>query len=229
LTGTAILKDEEIPDSIPPVEPQKDRIQALLAGFLAQKDPITIEAVNFRQQLDLERLNLANQKTRLKPKFNLTIGASQDEQTYSLNVAQKYQVRSYFAGVSGNWTIFDGFSAGAGKRTSLARIRQLETDYRGLTERLAQQAQSQARLIEFDTRYNSINDRLVTSAEGNLNLKKQEFQRGVASEDAVTTAQMGLYEAQLNAYVSRSEYYTQLGEFLGTVVEDPVLANLSGK
>jgi len=60
-------------------------------------------------------------------------------------------------------------------------------------------------------------------------LKKQEFQRGVASEDAVTTAQMGLYEAQLNAYVSRSEYYAQLGEFLGTVVEDPVLANLSGK
>jgi outer membrane protein TolC len=229
LTGSPPLREEEIPDAIPPVAPQLERIEALLAGFLAQKDPPSLEAVNFLQTMRIERLNLANQKTRLKPKFNFTIGASQDQQSYSINVAQKYQVNSYYAGVSGNWTIFDGFSAGAGVRSSMSKLRQMENDYRGLTERLAQQAQSQVRLIGFDARYTSINDRLLASSESYLAQKKEELTRGVSSEEAVNGASIGLHEAQLNAYVARADYYSQVGEFLGTVVEDPVLANLPVK
>jgi outer membrane protein TolC len=229
LTGLPLLRDDEIPASIPAAATQDQAVQQVLSGFLAQKDPPSTEAETFRKSLEIEQLNLANTKTRLRPKFNAVIGISQDEQSYSVNVAQKYQVNSYYGGISLNWSIFDGFSTGAAVRSSLNRVRQMQQDYRSLTERLAQQAQTQARLAGFYARYASINDRYLISGEGNLRSKKEEFARGVISEEDVSGAQLGLFDSQINAYSSRADYYNQLCEFLGTVMEDPVLGNLAAK
>lgn len=229
LTGTPELKDEDIPDEIPLVASPTESVQGLLAGFLAQKDPPALEAVNYLQLLEIERLGLAIQKTRLKPKLNFVLGASQDEQSYTANIAQKYQVRSVFAGFSGYWTIFDGFSAGAGVRTARAKVRQMEKDYRELTEKLAQQAQSQARMINFSARYVSISDRYLSSNRGNLRTRTEEFSRGVIAEEGVSAAQLALYDAELAAYTSRADYYAQVADFLGTVMQDPAIQNLSDR
>jgi outer membrane protein TolC len=226
LTGGAVLKDEEIPDNIPAVPQQDAEIQRLLANFLAQKEVPTVEAAVYRQSMELERLNLANQKTRLKPKFGLLVGANQDEQNYNVLVSQKYKVQSYYAGVAVNWTIFDGFSANAGVRASLAKVRQMEGDYRGLTERLAQQAQNQAKLVSFSSRTAKVTDRLYEAGESGLQTRREEFSRGVIAEEAVSVAQIDAYTNQITAYEARSDYFNQLSEFLGTVVEDPVLANV---
>ena len=40
---------------------------------------------------------------------------------------------------------------------------------------------------------------------------------------------MGLYDAQMSTYSVRSEYLRQTGEFLGLIVEDPVVSNLTDK
>ncbi|MFO1449168.1 MAG: TolC family protein [Opitutaceae bacterium] len=229
LTGQPMLADSEIPDVIPAISTQDSAIQGMLSGFLSQKDAPTPEALNYRNSLEIEKLSLANQKTRLKPKFNLVVGVSQDEQSYSLNVAQKYSVNSRYAGISVNWTIFDGFAARSAVRTSLSKLRMMENDYRVLTDRLAQQAQTQAKMAGFYARYASINDRYLDSGEGNVKSKKEEFTRGVIAEEDVSVAQLGLYDAKINAYSSRADYYNQVTEFLGTVVQDPVLSNLSVK
>lgn len=229
LTGLPALSDAEIPDMIPAIADQSEPVQRLLAGYLAQKDPLTAEAETFRNTLLIEELNLKNQKVRLMPKFNLVLGASQDEQSYTIDVAQTYLVNSYYAGVSLNWTIFDGFSAGAGVRTARARVRQLQIDYRNLTASLAQQAQSQAKMATFSARYASINDRLLVSSEGNLRAKNEDFNRGVSAEEDVSVAKLGFYDAQINAYTSRADYFNQLCAFLGTVMEDPILDNLVAK
>jgi len=229
LTGGAALTDDQIPDAVPAVASQAQAVQDVLAAFLSQKDPVSVEAQNYRDALEIERLNLANQKTRLLPKFNLVVGTTQDEQSYSLDVAQKYQVNSIFGGFSMSWTMFDGFSARSATRNGLAKVRQMERDYRSLTERLATQAQSQAKLAGFQARSASIYDRLLDSSEGNLRTKNEEFQRGVIAEEDVVNARIGLIDAQINAFANRAEYYTILGEFLATVREDPILANLSAK
>ncbi len=229
LTGSAVLSDDEIPDDIPAVADQNEAVQRILAGYLTQKDPVTIEAETFRKSLEIEQLNLKIQKTRLRPKANLVLGLSQDEQSYTINVAQKYQVNSYFGGVSINWTFFDGFSAGAGVRSALAKVRQMQLDYRSLTENLAQQAQTQARLAAFSARYVSIYDRLLVSGEGNLRSKNEEFTRGVIAEEDVSVAKLGYFDSQITAYTSRADYFNQLTTFLGTVSEDPVVGNLANK
>lgn len=225
LTGTPPLRPEAVPDVIPAVADQSSALNSLVQGYLAQSELPSYEAVSMRNALDIERLNLANNKTRLKPKLSLVAGANQDEQRYSA-LGSKYKVDSYYAGVSVGWTIFDGFTARSAVRSSLARIRSMESDYRVLTDRLAQQAQSQARLAGFAARSAAINNKLLDSAEGNLSEKTEQFARGATSQEQVSLAQLNLYDMQLTAYLSRIEYFSHVSELLGTVRDDPVLANL---
>lgn len=229
LTALPVLRDEEIPDAVPPVRPQVEALQTLLAGYLAQPESPAYSAMMARRTLDIERLNLAITKTRLRPKFNFVVGTSQDEQSYTLNTALKYSVQSFYAGVGANWTLFDGLATGAAKRTMYAKIRQLERDYRALSERLAISAQNQVKLVGFAARTVAINDRVLESSEGYLNTRRDEFNRGVISEEDLNASQLALYDNQIMTYTSRADYHTQVGEFLGTVTEDPVLANLGGQ
>lgn len=220
---------EDIPDSIPGAAHAPAGMNQLLAGFLEQKDPVSTEAATLRKQLEVEQLTYDITKTRLWPKLNASAGVSQDEQNNYFGSGARYQVTSVYGGISINWTIFDGFSAAAALRNSLARRRLLENDYRQLTERLGQDAQTQVKLAEFAARNMSINDRLLVSGEGNLRSKNEEFNRGVRAEAEVHQARLGLYDAQINAYGARRDYLLSVGDFLGTVMEDPVLANLTDK
>jgi outer membrane protein TolC len=227
LTGGALLADEAIPDAIPAVNYDEADIARQLAGFLSQKELPTAEAVKMRKELEIQELNYANSKTRLRPKFNALVGVSQDEQSYTINVAQKYRVNSIFAGVSLYWTVFDGFAAGASQRGVLLRRRQMETDYRLLTEQLAQQAQVQAKQVNFAARSMKISDVALVTAGGNLKSKQDEFARGVIAESEVSMIQLALYDAQLNAFTSRMDYLNRIGDFLGTVAGDPVVSNVT--
>jgi len=225
----AAFTDADIPDGIPATGSAPDSLNQMLAEFLGQKDPVSGEASTYRQLIAVEKLNYEIARTRLWPKMNAAIGFTQDEQSNLYGTGAKYQVTSQYVGVSLNWSIFDGFAAGAAKRNTLARRRLLENDYRVLTERLAQDAQNQIKLVGLSARTMSINDRLLVSGEGNLRATNEEFSRGVRSEAEINQAKLGLYDAQYAAYASRREFLMSIGDFLGTVVEDPVVANLAEK
>lgn len=229
LAGITEIPDENIPDSVPAASYNPAAFDALLAGYLAQKDLPTVEAVAMRQQLDVQNLTYENSKTALRPKFNFIAGTSQDEQSFTINVAQKYKVNSLYAGLSVSWTIFDSFYARAGMRNVLARRRQSENEYRSLTERLTTQAQTQVKTINFAARNMSITDRYLESGEGNLRVRREEFKRGVRSEAEVSLAQIAFYDAQINAINSRADFLIKSADFLGTITEDPVLANVVEK
>jgi outer membrane protein TolC len=229
LTGLPELRDEEIPDDIPAVQDQTAAIQAALADFLSQEHPKTASAINNEKLREIEKRNLAIAKTRLLPKLSFQAGINQDEQTYGLTVSSRYSVNSLYYGLSVNWTIFDGFAARSAQRSAYARIRGLERDYKKLTEQLASTAQYQAKMIGFFQRYAVINDGLVPSSEGNLATKRDDFQRGINSEDDVAAAQLNVYDTKLLAFASRQDYYNQIVDFLGTIAEDPVLKNLPAK
>jgi len=225
LSGAA-LPDEAIPDAIPVLTYDAPALDRLLAGFLGQKDYPTTEAYVMRQQLEIERLSYATSKTRLLPKLGAVLGVSQDEQSYTINIAQRYKVNSIFGGISVNWNIFDGFAAGANERNALARRRQVENDYRSLTDTLAQQAQTQVKQINFTARSMSIADRQLIASESTLKSRQDEFSRGVIAESDVSVTRLMLYDSIINAYNYRIEYLTRMGDFLGTIVEDPVVANI---
>ena len=226
LTGLPVLPDDQIPDDIPVVRDEGAALQAALAGFLAQDKPQTAAAVTNQKMLEIEKRNLAIAKVRLLPKVSAQAGINQDEQTYGISLNSRYSVNSLYYGFSVNWSIFDGFAAGAAKRNAYARIRQLERDYRAITEQLAATAQYQAKMAGYAMRYAMVNERLVESSEGNLSVKREDFTRGVTSEDDVAAAQLNVYDTRLIALSSRLDYYNQITDFLGTIAQDPVLKNI---
>ena len=229
LSGQPEMTDDAIPDAVPAVPYQAAAFERRLVDFLAQKELPSIEAVTLRKQLESDSLNYSNLKTRLRPKFNLVFGVSQDQQNFTANVAQKFNFTSLYAGVTANWTIFDGLAAQAAVRTGRARHRQMENDYKDLTERLAQQAQTHVRQINFAARSMAILDRTLVSVEGFLKSKQDDFARGTSSEDEVNLARLSLFDAQISAYNGRNDFLYRTGEFLGTVMEDPVVANLPAR
>lgn len=226
LTGVTVT-EQDIATEIPTINYQAQNIEQVLAGFLSQKDPPTPQAEALRKQMNIDDLAYRNQKTRLLPKFSFQVGLNQDEQSYTTNSADRYQVDSMYAGLSVNWTIFDGFAASAGKANALARRRLNENQYRALTEQLAIDAQAHVKSLNFSARSMSITDRILVSAAGSYQARKAEFARGVVSENNVIQDHLSYYEALISADNARIDYLIRLADFLGLVAEDPVLANAS--
>lgn len=229
LTGQAELRDDQIPETIPTLSYDASSIERLLAAFLAQREPPAPEAVVARHQLQIAELNYKNEKTRLRPKFNLVVGANQDQQTYTLNTAQKYRVNSLYGGISLGWTLFDGFYSRSLRRNALARLRQTEIELGDVYHRVGQQAQSQAKQLNFAARTMAIHDRALVSAEGNLRTKTGEFQRGAVAESDVTLARLAMLDSRIYALNARIDFLFRVTDLLGTLTEDPILTRLPVK
>ena len=230
LAGMGSIGDDAIPEMVSETPYNTGPIDQLLAGYLSQKYPPSNEAYNYRQQIEIAELTYANAKTRLRPKVSAVLALTQDEQTNFNNVkGSRYTVASNYAGISINWAIFDGFAAGAATRNALIRRRLLENNYRQLTEELAQNAQSAVRQINFSARNMAISDRLLVNNSGYLNTIRDDFKRGVKSESDVGQVQLNVYDAEINASNARADFMVRIGEFIGTLNEDPIVANLGGK
>ena len=57
-------------------------------------------------------------------------------------------------------------ASGAATRSSLARRRQIENDYRSLTVQLARDAQAQAKQVDFSARLMEIANRVLVATNG---------------------------------------------------------------
>ena len=229
LAGSGVISDEAIPDSVSETTYAAGPFDQLLADFMSQKDPVTPVAFDLRQQIEIANLTYANAKTRLRPKVNAVFALSQDEQSNYLGGGTKYTFDSRYAGISISWAIFDGFAAGAAKRSALIRRRILENDYHQLTEQLAQDAQAAVKQINFAARTMSIYDRLSVSNQGYLNTTREDFRRGVKSDSDVGQVQLNVYDAEISAANARSDFLMKIGDFLGVLNADPIVANLPVK
>jgi outer membrane protein TolC len=163
---------------------------------------------------------------RLLPKLSFVAGFSQDEQSYTIDPSLKFGLQSAYAGISVNWTVFDGFATKAAKRSSLARVRQLEANYKQYTESVASDAQRNARQLSFAARQMAIQERLFDSNRNFLNFVKEQRSRGLSSDSDVTQAQLRYNSGFLSALEARADYLLKSSEFVGLVSEDPNLAHL---
>jgi outer membrane protein TolC len=229
LAGAGTISESVVPDSVPLPTYASSSVDQLLAGFLAQKDPVTTEAQVLRDQIKIENLNYANAKTRLRPTINATFGLTKDQQNNLYGQGLDYSVASIYGGFSLNWTIFDGFSSRAVVRSTLASRRRLENTYSQVTERLAQDAQTQVKLINFSARNMAIAERMLESSTGSLRTAREEFNRGVKSDAEISQIQIYLFDSQINAANARIDFLLKVGDFLGTITQDPVLDNIGTK
>lgn len=222
LAGLPEFTDAQIPADMPQFAHDQAAIDRLVADFLSDPAPATPEAANLRRQRQIEELGLANHRTRLKPKVNAVAGVTQDEQSYTLNTADRFRVLSLYGGFAVNWTIFDGYAARSATRTSLARLRQLELEAEETLQRLRQQAQWQAKHVGFAARYMAMADHALASTEGSLRAKEEDLKRGTAAEADVAVGRIQLMDSRAAAFNARIDYLGRVAELLGTIARDPV-------
>jgi len=226
LCGVPVLEDSAIPDEIPDVSELNPAFEPMLASYTSQQEPDSYALKNLGDQIEVEKLNYKNISTRLYPKLNLLLGTSQDQQSYSTNIANKYQVTDYFVGLQLNWTIFDGFAQKGSAAASLARRRQLEQSFKDTAANLPETARSQYKQVGYSRRSMEIANRILVSSTGALRDKKADAGRGLASETDVNTTRLSYEDTRINAYTARSDYLMKSAEFLSTLQQDPALANL---
>ena len=226
LSGTPVLSDAQIPEEIPDPAGPVPALEPMLADYTSHKEPNSYNLKYLGDQIEVEKLTYENTKTRLLPQLNFQIATSQDQTSYTTNIAAKYRLTSIYTGFMINWSIFDGFATRGAMASSLARRRQLEQSYKDMSANLADQAHSQLKQVEFARRGMVIANQLLQSSAGALQYRKADAARGLASEADVNTFQLSYQEAQLNAYSARYDYLMKTGEFLSTMLMDPALANL---
>lgn len=222
LTGLPEPADASIPDGIPGLAARHEAVQRELARFLAQDEPNTPALRNQRRNVEIAELSYRNQKTRLRPKLSFVAAITQDEQSYTLNIAQKYGLQSRYVGLQVNWQLFDGFATRGAVASTLAAKRQAEHAYKQLTETIARDAQRAAKNVELAQRQMAINDWLLGNSQGFLEYRREEFRRGQVSETDVDTAQAAYNSALASANSARYTYLVRLSEFMQLISDGRV-------
>lgn len=225
LSGTDAPTEEQVPEAIPRFTPPLAALEAMLG---AGQPPASAALRVLHDQIEVEQLTYKNATTRLRPRVNLVVGLNQDEQSYTSNIAAKYQVQSYYAGTQLNWPIFDGFATRGVIAGSLARLRQLERNYHEQSTAVLEQARSQLRQLGFAARAMAITDQFLAMGENGVAFRKQDMARGESAQADVDTAQAALLDARVNACNNRLDFLLRMAEFLSTLAQDPALANLPG-
>jgi len=223
LTGAAAPTEEELPEELPEIQGEQAASSSLLAEFLSEPDLSTPALEELSEQVEVARLTYKNQKTRLRPKLNFVLGVTQDEQSYTINNAQRYGVTSRYVGIQVNWPIFDGWATRGAVRSSLSRLRSAETRYAQAQSAVSRQARAAARALELAQRQMQINDRLLGSSRDYLRIREEDFAAGRVTRDVLDQAQAGYYSARSSANTARLNYLMAQVDFLTTVDRDPVV------
>lgn len=226
LTGSAPLTDEQLPIDIPAVTPVGSVLESMASQFIGQSTLNTYALENAKRAIEVEELNYKIANTRLLPKFNAVAGVTQDQQSYSLNPGNRYQVQDKYAGVTVNWTLFDGFQARAAKATSLLRRRELQRAFEEQSTEVVAAIKKQMRELEFSARSLVIIEKLTGSAAIYLKVKEEDQERGIASATDVQAARLGYQDSQIAAFTARADYLMKVSDLVSAMQKDPLLANI---
>ncbi|KXU34722.1 hypothetical protein AXK11_07720 [Cephaloticoccus primus] len=227
LTGKPAPAEAELPDELPKIETSNAAASdGLLAEFLAEPEPSTPALETLREQVEVAQLTYKNQKTRLRPKLSFVLGVSQDEQSYTLNNAQRYGVTSRYVGLQVSWSIFDGWATRGAVRSSLARLRQAQARYAQARSTAPRAAQASARALGLAQRQMQINDRLLVASADGLRIHEADFAAGRTASDAVAQARAGYYQARASANAARLNFLMGQVDLVSQIDRDPLIENL---
>jgi outer membrane protein TolC len=225
LVGRSELGLGSIPAEIPPLDSDAGvaAVQALAQALRHEEVIDTRALAALRRQLEISQMTLHNTRMGLRPRFNLVVAMTQDEQTFGTFPITKYESRYTYGGVRMSWTIFDSFRTKGAVRSALGRLRSAERDLSQAEEDLIARVGALADQVQFSARNLQINERLLQAAEGGLKFQQDQFAMGNASEGAVTGARDHLHVALGNTLNTRYAHLMLLVQFLGAIDADPAV------
>jgi len=230
LAGVALIDEESIPLEAPKWSADPAAAAALVARLQRDGAEATLQGqINALRIRDSE-LTYKIARTRLYPKFSLSASAAQynSQNVTSTSVSQASAFSTSY-GISGSWTLFDGFAARGAKLNALALKRTYEQVQKNLAAQVSDQVKAAAQAIEFAAQSLELVETARAGVLANLDRIKDEFERGSLTEDAVTSATSQLYAQDAAVVAVRIDLLGRWVELVSLVGNDPVLNQLPAR
>lgn len=218
ITGLADFSVADIPDGVPMQDANAQAVAPALDAAYLDSNALQVNA------LEIERAKLDNKiiAKNLYPKIGLSVGANQDQQRYTKSDAP-YEVEAVYAGLTMNWTLFDGFATRAQRLQNATKLRQLEASRKDLIEIAKQDAEMSSRNVALAWTGFRIAAMKFRFAREGMTYQQQSLKSGASSQEAVDTAQAAAYSAEYVAQGALVGYLNAAAAFRSTVHADPAV------
>lgn len=228
LVGKPDFSLAEVPETLPAVAQVKESRSIPLRTEYVTRRGFEDHVSYYRaiKSLEIDRLRLRITRNELRPKFNLSAGVSQDMDSRTTNVEQRYMVTTYFGGISMNWAIWDSKSSASRARAAQARIRRAEKNLEQLEQDLIESIEAAEKELGFSTRGLVIAERGYAGAQSSYDSLVSFQKEGRASQDEVDAALLAWRSAEYSVCESRRDYLRTVAAFLTAIQADPLVEKL---
>lgn len=228
--GRADIDDASIPMDVPDPRFDAAAASALLAELLRQGaiDTYQAEAAELNvRQWDL-RYRIA--RVRLLPQVfaSATVSQQNQQNATATSVYQTALLTETFS-IGANWNLFDGLATRGAKLEALSNKRIAERQLKSTADAIMRQAQDARRNLDFAWKALHIAQVEWASASGSYDHTMNEGKRGNVSQDAIDSAQNGLYGYETNRAASRADFLSAWSEFVSLVGADPAMNRLPAR
>lgn len=227
LVGLPDFADSQVPAAIPRPVYSEAGSAALLQNFLAAGPGVTNQGRIYVMSAEQAELNYKVARTGLLPKFGFSANynLSYNNSVVGGSVNQS-ALRSYNVGLSGNWTIFDGFATRAAKLSALASRRSAERQIKSFAEATIDTVEGMHQQLGFAARGLELAERKREMAESTVKALQEAVTLGTATPASVESAQASAFNARLVSLYARSAYLLAYADFVSLAATDPALENL---
>jgi outer membrane protein TolC len=227
MAGLSELKDDDIPDEIPPPVYSADTVEALLKNFESGGLHDTFQSKVYNDQIKESELNYKIAKYRLYPRVDLQLGVNQQNQSQvSGSTVAQNQVFTDSIGIGASWSIFDGFATRGAKLAALTSKRQAERNLQTYLDQTMEQARESERQLVFSARALAIAEQRFKLREEALQRAKDNFKLHTLSQAGMDQATAGFDQAQAAIFGARADFLASWSGYLSLLNVDPVLNNL---
>lgn len=215
---SGVTEVDSLPNRIDPLD--LDRLESIFRGRPVRGTWIgeNYSVQNTLLDMEKQQRDLVIVKSRQRP--NVSFSASVTQAPVNTANANDVNTTIYFAGLSVNWNVFDGFATQASRRVSLLEGRRLEY----LLENQSRQLQEEERRQREDLLVMIRKQRLAEQRFG-LDARiyeraKREFGEGRLAESVFRETQAAYYETELDINIARADLLRQLSAYLVLISED---------
>lgn len=230
LSGSTDLSIDALPSGFERPQPAPATADALLAEFLGGGVDETLQNQVYELYLKQSDLSYRIAKTRLLPKFSFSAGYSLSNSTSaSADSISQVAVSGYNYGITGSWTIFDGFASRGAKLSALLTRRAYERQRANYVEGAMESAQQLRKSVDFSVRALEIAELRRAIASDAVRIAREDAALGASADSDVDLVVARFQVADLAALTARADYLNRWAEFVSTTGADPVLNNLPAR
>jgi outer membrane protein TolC len=228
LVGIDSLGDEAIPMMVPHPEYKAQTADLILTGFVGDGVESTFQSQVYDMILKQQDLNYKIASVRLLPKFSASAGYSYSNYT-SLSSSSISQIglSAETLGVSGSWTIFDGFATRGAKLSALQSRRLTERQKKTYVDSTIDTITYLRHQVDLSARAMGLAEVHEALIEAQVKRFKDDQALGYASKAIIDAGVLNLNAMELLMANARTDYLSRWTDFVSLAGIDPAVANIS--